>query len=1209
MDSAQRLRLLKTLNLQYNDDLPVVGRREEIANLIRDNQVAVVCGETGSGKSTQLPKICLEIGRGISGFIGHTQPRRIAARSIAARIAEELNTPLGQGVGYKVRFDEKLSSSTLIKLMTDGILLAESQNDRNFRQYDTLIIDEAHERSLNIDFLLGMLKRILPQRPDLKVIITSATIDAQRFCGHFTLTNINQGKPVPVLEVSGRTYPVDIRFRSAEDDGDDDVSRETDAEMNALLAAVKELMQHGHGSMLIFLPTERDILETAKALRSNHLYGGHLYGGHLHGEIDILPLYARLPVHHQQKVFQPSKRRRIILATNVAESSLTVPDIRYVIDTGTARMSRYSPRSRTQRLPIEAVSQASADQRAGRCGRVGPGVCIRLYSELDYRHRERYTTPEIQRTNLASVILQTLTLKLGSVETFPFLDPPKASAVSDGFKTLFEIGAIDENRHLTALGWNLGKLPLDPRIGRMIFAAEENGVLNEMLIIASALEVQDPRERPQAFQGKADAAHNRFLDERSDFLSYIKLWNFYLHLKETTSRNGLRKACQQNFLSFNRMKEWHDIHLQLQRTIHETKILQKSLQKRDKTITPEECYSAVHRSILAGNLSGIAQRDKENTSEYNVCGGGKFVLWPGSGLRKKRIQDREKKESGAADGRKPDRSQPHWILAAERVETSRKYLRTAAQIDERWIEPAAKHLIKHLYLEPHWDSQTGYVHAYEKVSLFGIVIVPKRRINYGPIDPKTARDIFIQSALAGGELDTDLPFFVHNQKVLQEALRLLDKVRYHDLLKPETFRYQFYQERIPAEVFDKRSLEKFAQQHSTQSWMMTLDDLCTQTADASPYPDKLQSFDIEYRYAPGESADGLTVVVDQKELPHLEAATLGWLVPGMLEQKITALLKSLPKDIRRCIVPIPDTVRTLMKTLSFGEGDLEERLCKEITKIAGRIVSRSQFNAAQIPPELQMNIRVIDETGETVGEGRDFSLLRKQFAAFSLPVQKQTLEKSEAQEFHVKHRSAIRQQIQWLPNVDKLRIYAQPLPEFRFDEDTGLLIAARACRTNIPSAVQEVTKMLTSLFEAYHEARRILEQFKKTSGGIFQEAFTDAVQNIEQLTPAGFFATTSWNWLKEYPRYFKAVPLRFEKLRSGGEQADRQGTAELQRYRQKYVKCKELHSDAGIDDPELETFRWMIEEYRVSLFAQRLGTVLKVSPQRLDKHFGEKVAH
>ncbi|MDR1269817.1 MAG: ATP-dependent RNA helicase HrpA, partial [Planctomycetaceae bacterium] len=861
MDKEKRRNFLTLLDLHYDEELPIVQRREEIIGQIRENQVIVICGETGSGKSTQLPKICLEIGRGINGTIGHTQPRRIAARSIAARIAEELNTPLGQIIGYKVRFDEKISPDSLVKLMTDGILLAESQTDKNFRQYDTIIIDEAHERSLNIDFLLGMMKRLLPHRPDLKLIITSATIDAKRFAEHFTDKRINNGKPVPVIEVSGRTFPIEILYKNIEesDENDDDSSG---VQERAIAAAVDELIQLGNGDILIFLPTERDIFETANVLRH-----------HLANQTEILPLYARLPFHEQQKVFQPSPLRRIVLATNVAESSLTVPGIRYVIDTGTARISRYSARSRTQRLPIEAVSQASADQRAGRCGRIAAGVCIRLYSEFDYKNRERYTTPEIQRTNLASVILQTISLRLGNIETFPFLDPPRISAISDGYKTLFEIGAIDDRKNLLPLGWKLSKLPVDPRIGRMILAAEENGVLNEMLIIASVLEIQDPRERPQEFQGKADAAHEKFLDERSDFIGYLKLWDFFQNVKDQTSRNKLRKSCQQNFLSFSRMKEWNDIHLQLIQYVHDAKM--KIGQRQSDTA---KLYEPLHKSILTGNLSGIAQRD--NRFEYTIAGGGKFVLWLGSGIQKRQKNRRQQQNNNNNNNNNNDNKNnpketgkstglPHWIIAGERLETSRRYLRTVAQINVDWIEPLAKHLINRVYLEPHWNRETGYVHAYEKVSLLGIVIVPKRRINYGTVNPQTARDIFIQSALIEEDIDTTLEFFVHNQTILEEARKLQDKLRHPDIIKPELVRYRFYQERIPDEVYDKRSLEKFSKQSSTEHWKMTLADICTETADRSAFPDQLESFGIEYRYAPGEQHDGLTLIVPKNELRKL----------------------------------------------------------------------------------------------------------------------------------------------------------------------------------------------------------------------------------------------------------------------------------------------------------------------------------------------------
>ncbi|MDR0336751.1 MAG: ATP-dependent RNA helicase HrpA [Planctomycetaceae bacterium] len=1205
MDRDKRRNFLTLLDLQYDTELPIIQRREEIIGQIRENQVIVVCGETGSGKSTQLPKICLEIGRGLNGTIGHTQPRRIAARSIAARIAEELNTPLGQAVGYKVRFDEKINPDSLIKLMTDGILLAESQTDKNFRQYDTIIIDEAHERSLNIDFLLGMMKRLLPHRSDLKLIITSATIDAKRFAEHFTDKRINHGQPIPVIEVSGRTFPIEILYRNIEEqnDVDDDFSS---VQERAILAAVDELTQRGNGDILIFLPTERDIFETANSLRK-----------HSANQTEILPLYARLPVHRQQKVFRPSLLRRIVLATNVAESSLTVPGIRYVIDTGTARISRYSARSRTQRLPIEAVSQASADQRAGRCGRIAPGVCIRLYSELDYKNRERYTTPEIQRTNLASVILQTMSLRLGNIETFPFLDPPRRSAISDGYKTLFEIGAIDDQQNLLPIGWKLSKLPVDPRIGRMILAAEENNVLNEMLIIASALEIQDPRERPHEFQSKADAAHEKFLDERSDFIGYLKLWDFFQNVKDQTSRNELRKSCRQNFLSFNRMKEWSDIHLQLLQYVRDTKM--KIGQRQSDSA---KFYEPLHKSILAGNLSGIAQRD--NRFEYMIAGGGKFVLWLGSGIQKhqsNRHQQRNNNNNNNNNKTETAKSTglPHWIIAGERLETARKYLRTVAQINVDWIEPLAKHLINRVYLEPHWSRETGYVHAYEKVSLFGIVIVPKRRINYGTINPKEARDIFIQSALIEGDIDTTLEFFVHNQKILDEAQKLQDKLRHPDIIKPELVRYQFYQERIPDEVYDQRSLEKFVKQKlsSTEHWKMTLADICTKSADLLKFPDQLGSFDIEYCYAPGEQHDGLTLIVPKNELRQLEPSQLGWLVPGLIEQKIAALLKSLPKEIRRQIVPVTDTAKELATKIQFGQGDLENQICKEVTKIIGRLVVPSDFNREQIPLELRMNIRVLDNEGTTVGESRDFNVLRKELI---IPLQDQEKPPQYEHLFYAANKREIRTQIQWLPNAEKLKIYAQALQKFDLYDDLGQLIAGRALRleeqpiTNweeferrselakreIIIVVQEITKLIVPLLESFHQARLSLEQNKSKHTEIICQ---DVEEHLKRLTEPGFLVQTPWRILCEFPRYFKAISFRFEKFRNGGELFDRQATLELQKYWKQYTERLELHQAAGIIDTELTTFRWMLEEYRVSLFAQRLGTSIKISPQRLNKQF------
>ncbi len=1266
--------------LEYDAELSIVQRKEEIANLIREHQVVVVCGETGSGKSTQLPKICLELGRGVFGAIGHTQPRRIAARSVAARIAEELRSPLGQAVGYKVRFADATGPNTLVKLMTDGILLAESQTDRFFDQYDTIIIDEAHERSLNIDFLLGLMKRLLTKRRDLKLIITSATIDAKRFAEHFgTATG-----PAPVVEVSGRTYPIEIRYRPVDEYGSDTDDEEPDEE-RALINAVDELARSGRGDMLIFMPTERDILETAKLLRNHPIPGDDAAR-----KTEILPLYARLSVAQQQKVFKLNPHRRIVIATNVAESSLTVPGIRFVIDEGTARISRYSARSRMQRLPIEAISRASADQRAGRCGRIGPGVCIRLYSNEDFEGRERYTTPEIQRTNLASVILQTKSLKLGAIESFPFLDPPRHAAIQDGYKTLFELGALDSNNELTEIGRKLSRLPVDPRIGRMILAADNESCLREMLIIASVLEIQDPRERPRDLQEKADAAHEKFLDPRSDFLAFLKIWDFYQELKETLSHSKIRKACVQNFLSFNRMREWSDIHIQLLQLVREAKL---------RLGPRQDDYNVIHRSILTGFLSGIAHKD-ERRNEYDVSGGGKCVLWPGSGLSKLKVGS-GKWEEGNKNQQLPPASHfplptshsPKWLVAAERLETTRKFLRTAARIEPDWIEPLAGHLIQRTYLEPHWNRETGYVHAYERVSLFGLVIAAKRRINFGPIDPKAAREIFLQYALVEGELDTKCEFFEFNGLMLDEAKKLQDKLRKHDLLRGPLARYEFYQSRIPETVYDRKTLEKWcfaAPKAVRESLCFSLSDLCNENVDPDvlkQFPDTLTTFDgteipIEYNFAPGESDDGLTVAVPIEGLRQLEPTRLGWLVPGLLEQKITALLRALPKEVRRNLVPIPETARALSQKLAFGEGNLEEQLALSVSRLLGRRIQPADFERERLPEDLKMNIRVIAENGEVLARSRELEPLRKELGVQaaesvasvndprwnrdelsdwnfgelpeSVELKRGTLtikafpalfdrgktvsfrlsdslDRANRETrlglmrlFYLKSARELQTQAQWVPRIEQLKMYAQALPEFELKTALAELIALRALESDekplprmqsefaarmkqgkerIGIAVQEVTKLVGPLFESYQEARLAIEKNKTQK---LDYAWRDAKSVLADLTAPGFLQQTPWAWLKEYPRYLKAIAVRFEKLKSGGESADRSATAELAKFGALYRERLELHESSGIVDPELLLFRYMIEEYRVSLFAQKLGTALKVSAPRLEKQW-EKV--
>lgn len=1279
--ATARKRREKVPTLDYDDELPIVAQREKILDTIRDHQVVIVCGETGSGKSTQLPKFCLELGRGVFGAIGHTQPRRIAARSIAQRVADEIHTPLGDAVGFKIRFTDSTADTTLIKVMTDGILLAESQTDPLFEKYDTIIIDEAHERSLNIDFLLGLMKRVLARRRDLKLIITSATIDAKRFAEHFAV----RGVPAPIVEVSGRTYPIEIRYRPPDElDLDDDSDEngengenggsrrrsrpekidEQDQRERALLEAVDECASGERGDMLIFMPTQRDILDAAKLLKRHDIPGDDAAR-----QTEILPLYARLSFDEQRKIFAHAAKgrwRKIVIATNVAESSLTVPGIRYVIDTGTARMSRYSARSRTQRLPVEPVSRASADQRAGRCGRVGPGVCIRLYSEEDYNGRDEFTTPEIRRTNLASVILRTVALKLGAVEDFPFLDPPGRGTVADGYKTLFELGALDAEKRLTPVGRRLARLPVDPRIGRMILAAADESALAEMLPLAAVLEIQDPRERPVEKAAKADAAHEKFLDENSDFLSYLKIWDFWQHLKETLSQSKLRKAAAENFLSFNRMREWTDIYVQLVRLLRDAKI--EIGPRRDD-------YGALHRAVLTGLLIGVARRG--DNGEYNAAGGGKFVLWPGSGLAKKK---------------------PAWIVAAERVETSRRFLRCCARIQPEWIEPLAGHLLDKSCHEPHWLRETGCVHAYQKISLFGLVLVPKRRINFGPIDPVKARDIFIERALVEEDFDCRLDFFVRNRETLEQAYALEAKIRAHDLLRGEGARHAFYQSLIPDNVYDAASLKKWYRPlppEEKRRLEFTLADLCQRAVDDATldrFPDTLSAAGVdvalEYRYEPGADDDGLTAILSPETLADAETRrAVGWLVPGLLEAKITALLKALPKEVRRPLVPIPDTAREFAGRLSFGDGDFYAALAREVSHAAGRLVTPNDFDRSRLPSELLMNLRVVDG-GATLAEGRDADALaerlgvetRKTLEQIDDPAWRRdgletwdfgalpesvtlsrrgrtltaypalcdgaevgadaetvslrlfdTAEKADAATrlglvrlFYRTERPDLRTQAEWLPNADRLRTIAATLPDFSFKTAVGELIASRAleqetfaiprsegdCRRlfaaakgRIGSAATEITYWSGAFLEAYQAARLEIE---KNRSALFTEARGDCRRLFERLLFPGFYRQVPWERLREYPRYFKAVTVRYEGLRAGKGTADRQSAAELAGYWERYETIKTRLDEAGVHDSELETFRWMIEEYTVSLFAQKLGTAVRVSPTRLEKQW-EKV--
>lgn len=1257
----------------YDDQLPVCQRRDEIAAAIRDHQVVVLCGETGSGKSTQLPKICLDLGRGVDGLIGHTQPRRIAARSVATRIAEELSVPIGREVGFKVRFADATSNQTYIKLMTDGILLAETQNDRWLDQYDTIIVDEAHERSLNIDFLLGYLHRLIGHRRDLKVIITSATIDAQRFANHFE----SVAGRVPVLEVSGRTYPVDIFHRPLEPDED---NNEPDLQQ-AVAEAVSDLTRQGPGDVLIFMPTEREIHEASKALR------GRSFGG---SKPDLLPLYARLSAAEQQRVFQTSSSRRIIIATNVAESSLTVPGIRYVIDTGTARISRYSPRSKLQRLPIEAISKASADQRAGRCGRVGPGICIRLYSEEDYQNRERFTAPEILRSNLADVILQTKTLGLGPIEEFPFLEPPRPDAIRDGYKTLFELGAVTEQHELTPLGRKLSRLPVDPRIARIVWAAIDEHCLAEVLIIASALEIQDPRERPLEKQQQADEAHKRFADEESDFLSYLKLWDFYHKLKSENSQGQLRKACLQNFISWTRLREWVDVHNELVSIVTDSlaELSGKPVQKPTGKPVPQKAprpaeqvgpwtrrgdVAAIHRALLTGFLSSIAA--KTDGGDFQTAGNQKAFLWPGSGLVGKK---------------------PKWIVASEQIETTRRFLRTAARIDPNWIEPLAGHLLTRTYSDPYWDAENLGVAAFEKVTLFGLVIVPRRRIGYARIDPVKSRELFIQHGLVQGEWgvpeDERSPriampdFLMRNRELIKQLEELQTRSRRGSILKEEQVQFDFYDTRLPADIMDGQRLMQWWRTASIEDrhrLLMAESDLVNdESARASKveFPDTVQmqglSLPLSYRLDPGQDDDGVTVTVPQEGLNQLDAQRLGWLVPGLIQDKIEALIRTLPKESRRALVPIPETATRVADVLRFGDGSFADAVAVGIELVTGVVVPRSEFQEDRLPYHLRMQIRITDAEGQTLGVGRDLVTLRQEFGAVAassfssvddprwhrdriatwdfgtLPPEIDVrrggialkgypclLDDGETVSLRLvddpkraQHElrfgirrlicltipRELKQQIDHLPQLNnwtlQSKTFPQPLP---FKQHLMELVADRAflseqtlprsepqfrdClragRLRLAQATAEVAHLIGPLFQAFMEIRKTWE---KTASPQWQPTRQDVHAQLGQLFAPGYLVRTPWPWLQQFPRYAKAIVLRLQKLASAGVQRDQQHLAAVAPRWQRGIERVKQHRDRQVYDPELEAYRWMTEEFRVSLFAQELGTAISVSEKRLD---------
>ncbi len=923
----------------YPEELPISAARDDIRRAIEQHAVVIVCGETGSGKTTQLPKICLEAGRGVAGIIGHTQPRRIAARTVGARIAEELGTSLGQLVGYKLRFQDHSRPEGLIKLMTDGILLAETQGDRFLDAYDTIIVDEAHERSLNIDFLLGYLKWLMPRRPDLKLVITSATIDPERFSKHFG--------DAPIINVSGRSYPVEVRYRAVVLDEDDETAVDEQA---AILSAVDELWSEQAGDILVFLSGEREIRETAESLRKHHPQG-----------CEVLPLYSRLSQDEQQRVFKPSGRRRVVLATNVAETSLTVPGIRAVIDTGVARISRYSHRSRLQRLPIEKISQASANQRTGRCGRVGPGVAIRLYSEEDFLARPEFTEPEIQRTNLAAVILQMHALKLGDIEAFPFVEPPDGRYVRDGQRTLRELGALSEEGTLTDIGRRLAKLPLDPKLGRMLLAAAGEHCLDEVAIIASALSVPDPRDRPADKQTQADQKHAPFRDEQSDFLSLLKLWRAWNEQREKLSRAKLRAWCKENFLSYLRLTEWHDVHGQVMEVV-----------KGELALTPNTKpaeYAAMHRALLAGLLSQVALRKEQG--EYLGANGTKLAIHPGSGQFKAR---------------------PTWMVSAEQVQTTKVYARNVARIDPRWVEDVGAHLVKRQHYDPHWERKASRAAIYERTSLFGLTLSTDRSVPYEQVDPKAAREMFIRHALVLMEYDSRAPFFTHNLKLLEDTEYLQQKGRRVDLLGDEQQLHAFFDARVPEGISTGAAFERWRREAEAKTpkllWL-SAQDISPGDAelDAERFPDHLAAgpltVQLRYRFEPGNEDDGVSALIPLHVLNQLPDEPFEWLVPGLFEEKIEALIRSLPKNLRVHFVPVPEAVRKALPLLEPGRGSLHAQLANALLRTGGVPVPRDAFREDVLPPHLRMNFLLLDGAAKVIARSRSLGGLRERHAGAS----------------------------------------------------------------------------------------------------------------------------------------------------------------------------------------------------------------------------------
>jgi ATP-dependent helicase HrpA len=1249
-EEALQARLAALPTVTYPEELPVSARRDQIAAAITDNQVVILCGETGSGKTTQLPKICLELKRGAAGLIAHTQPRRIAARTVAARIAQELGQPLGEHVGYRVRFSDRVSQRNYLRVMTDGILLAETQTDRFLNVYDTIIIDEAHERSLNIDFLLGYLRRLLPKRPELKLIITSATIDAQRFSRHFD--------DAPVIEVSGRLYPVEIRYRPTQEDEE---SGEAPDLSETIVDAVDEFARLSPtGDVLVFLPGEREIRETAEELRKHHP-----------AHTEILPLFARLSAQEQEQVFQRSAGRRIVLATNVAETSLTVPGIKYVIDSGLARVNRYSYRNKVEMLQVEPISRASADQRAGRCGRVSSGICLRLYSEDDYRARPEFADPEILRSSLASVILRMKALQLGEVEDFPFVDPPSSRAIADGYQLLAELNAVDEQRRLTPIGSQLAKLPVDPRVARMVVAGRDEGCLAEILIIASGLAIQDPRERPMDKQDLADGAHAQLQDERSEFLGRLKLWTFFDDaLKHKKSNRKLAQVCRENFLSYVRLREWRDLHGQLHALVSEM-----GWHPNDKPAG----HDSIHRALLAGLLGNIGSKSDE-PGVYLGARGIKFAVFPGSPLRKK--------------------GSP-WLMAAELTETTKLYARSVAPIDPAWLERIGAHLAKTTWHDPHWEKAPAQAMAYERVTVYGLVVVPRRKVAFGPIDPKAAREIFIREGLVHGQLETKADFLRDNQRLVLQVEELEHKSRRHDILVDESRIFGFYDERVPQDIASGQQFEAWrreAERDNPRLLFLARAHLMRHAAEEitqERFPETLElngvPYTLSYRFEPGHALDGVTMTVPLHLLNQVDERRCEWLVAGLLREKVTHLIRELPKNLRKHFVPVPQVVTSAMEHLEPGSKPLTAALSEALRRVSGVEVAQDAWNLADLPPFLLMNFTVLDERGEELAMGRDIAELRARLGVkarrqFSESAADQFERKGllsfdieelpEQVEFtregqrligypalvdegksvrltlldteHDAEAATLRglRRLFQLAAPDQVKFVARNLPGFqdialryallleleggkadkgavsdRLREELIDAICDRAlfvererlrtraafdervnkAKTRLTDVAQEVCRAVGEIVTEYQALRPRLNQHGVP---VWQRVMTDIRNQLKELLRPGFIVSVPLARLRDYPRYLKAIQFRLDKF-SINPAKDAAWQQQLQSRWQAYQGRVAADKQRGVHDPKLEEFRWMLEELRVSLWAQQLKTPYPVSFKRLGKTWSE----